>query len=706
MFDTARPPASRAGDLDHADLTEAQPVVNPDPVDCVDPTDCVDYADYADRADYARISGPGIDIFAIARLAYDPPVFASSPASAAPVEPAADAHADADADAPREFELGPAMTARAAARMPAGFDIATLLAILCPGAGDARAGDFALLDEAGLLDVVAALAHLNGYTAGVNHRALALLADLAPPLPLSGTGVPAAETPEEWGDLIRSNRSDTVAALTGVSPYLGALALTRSLALAPGGRLAATGLAVERGELHPSKADAIADEIEHVEDDQLAAQLEAAALPVARTLGLGRLRMAIRAEAAIAQPAAVELEHADARDRRIVTRPRDEGSGLASMEIVGPSAEVLTIYGALDTLSRRARLGHIPMAARDDSRAALRFDMLARIASGAVDLKDLPTDHGRRASIGVLIPLSTLLGLDDNPAQLTGPNWATTEIAASTARAIAADASSTWRRMVLDDVGQLLELGSTSYRPPAGLAAHVLARDRTCRFPGCARSRVDLDHTTPYGQAGATTCAMNLSGLCRRHHLLKTLQLWSYRRDPVTGGTIWTDRHGNIAVQPPSVYPRGTRVGRMLLLDLLEGTPLEDRGDPGSPGFDPESHTRSASDSTDSTNSPDDGAHVAVDPEDPHGETAAAEGPAAEPTDWSAQTDQTDRTDQTDQSVGLLPQLREPRIPRNPAMRKTMARLRPQDVQLPSGKTPATDREFPDFGEIPPAPAR
>lgn len=131
-----------------------------------------------------------------------------------------------------------------------------------------------------------------------------------------------------------------------------------------------------------------------------------------------------------------------------------------------------------------------------------------------------------RVSIDVTVALSTLMALDDDPAELAGFG----PIGAEQARALAA--GGTWRRLVTDPLtGQVLDVGRTRYRPPQGLADHVAARDRVCVSPGCSvpAQRCDLDHTTEFHGTPAngsampgTTSAHNLGPLSDRCHRLKT----------------------------------------------------------------------------------------------------------------------------------------------------------------------------------------
>lgn len=117
-------------------------------------------------------------------------------------------------------------------------------------------------------------------------------------------------------------------------------------------------------------------------------------------------------------------------------------------------------------------------------------------------------------------------------------------ITAEVARALAA--GGTWRRLVTDPVsGTVLDVGRTTYRPPADLARHVRARDGTCVRPGCTvpAQKCQLDHTRPYAHDGRTA-DFNLGSLCSPDHAVKTAG--GYRLEqPAPGTFIWTTPTGH-----------------------------------------------------------------------------------------------------------------------------------------------------------------
>lgn len=180
-----------------------------------------------------------------------------------------------------------------------------------------------------------------------------------------------------------------------------------------------------------------------------------------------------------------------------------------------------------------------------------RADALAALAAQSLLDPTLPTWQGRRPAVQVTVAATTLLGLDEQPRELDGYG----PIPADMARALAYDPSGTWRRLLTDPPGRLLDYGTTTYRPPQPLADFVIARDRRCRFPGCRRParRCDIDHQIPYGRPGGVTAACNCEALCEHHHRLKHEAGWTVTGDPA-GELIWTSPSGHRYRAPPGTY--------------------------------------------------------------------------------------------------------------------------------------------------------
>lgn len=157
------------------------------------------------------------------------------------------------------------------------------------------------------------------------------------------------------------------------------------------------------------------------------------------------------------------------------------------------------------------------------------------------------------ARVTVTVPLTSLLGIGDEPAEIetvTGAEF----VPAWLAREIAFAAGSTWRRLVTDPhTGQALGVPSKAYAPPPKMKAWVQARDHVCRAPGCVTpaSRCDLDHGVPWPR-GATS-ENNLSGKDRRHHNHKTRGLWACDQH-ADGSITWTLATGRTYTTLPHSY--------------------------------------------------------------------------------------------------------------------------------------------------------
>ena len=175
-----------------------------------------------------------------------------------------------------------------------------------------------------------------------------------------------------------------------------------------------------------------------------------------------------------------------------------------------------------------------------DPMDAHRADAITAIAAMFLETnEDQIMNHGRPVTVNLTIDLPTLLGLAENPGQLSGYG----PIPAPVARELAADGK--WRKFITDPTtGNLLDFGRESYVPPQILRDFLLARDRTCRFPGCRRSGIkgEIDHAIPWEEGGETSPS-NLGLLCKRHHQLKTHGGWKLESF-ADGSCEWTSPLG------------------------------------------------------------------------------------------------------------------------------------------------------------------
>lgn len=229
-----------------------------------------------------------------------------------------------------------------------------------------------------------------------------------------------------------------------------------------------------------------------------------------------------------------------AAERRVRVEPAPDG--MAWLSVFLEAERAIAIDHRLDALAAREASGDPRTAAQ---RAA---DLAADLLLGGV----LPDDDGTRPGvaatgavqprINVTVPALTLLGLDDEPADLEGYG----PIDADTARRLAAHAPSMRRILVHPETGAALSYGREHYRAPADLDGFVRVRDGRCRFPGCSRraERADLDHTTAWAHGGHTADA-NLAALCRHHHRLKHESGWRVVQEP-GGVTRWMSPVGHV----------------------------------------------------------------------------------------------------------------------------------------------------------------
>jgi hypothetical protein len=282
-------------------------------------------------------------------------------------------------------------------------------------------------------------------------------------------------------------------------------------------RLPGTLKALERGDLDIRRAQALASVTAPV-PVWVARAVEDAVLPEATGQNISELSRAARKQVAVLDPDGAAARHKERKkERRVEVHPEDDGMAELSATLTAPEAE--QIYHTLDVYAKACKTPGDTRTA-DQRRADALCDLI-------VDPRHHTTTNGKGGvQVNVTVPASTLMGLDDQPADLAGYG----PIPADLARELAAEG--TWRRLLTDPLsGTLLDFGRTTYRPPAGLADFVRARDQRCVFPGCSRAAkyCDLDHNDCYPHG--TTSACNLACVCKRHHKLKHETDWQLIRD-------------------------------------------------------------------------------------------------------------------------------------------------------------------------------
>ena len=131
-------------------------------------------------------------------------------------------------------------------------------------------------------------------------------------------------------------------------------------------------------------------------------------------------------------------------------------------------------------------------------------------------------------TIGVVIPVDSLLGIGDAPGELMDR---TTSIPPAFVRELATQPGTLFYRLLTDPLGHLLDVTEIGRFPSKHLRFALTVRDGQCSFPTCTApaERCDIDHIIP-APDGPTEGA-NLRHLCRRHHRAKTFGAFGVTND-------------------------------------------------------------------------------------------------------------------------------------------------------------------------------
>jgi len=202
--------------------------------------------------------------------------------------------------------------------------------------------------------------------------------------------------------------------------------------------------------------------------------------------------------------------------RRVTCWHDDDGSLVLNCRLPAEAGEILlkALDLAVDQLPTRNLTVDVPAGTPPvrERFSALRADALAVVAESFVARGAIEAPGTDRHQIVVHVAAETLRDRAAGCCEFEdGPS-----MAAETARRFACDASIV--TLVESDDGEPLNVGRKTRTISAPLRRLLKARDKGCRFPGCANSRyLDCHHVRHWANGGETKPS-NLVSLCRFHH--------------------------------------------------------------------------------------------------------------------------------------------------------------------------------------------
>jgi hypothetical protein len=213
------------------------------------------------------------------------------------------------------------------------------------------------------------------------------------------------------------------------------------------------------------------------------------------------------------------------RERRQVLeperRPRDETQHAARRLSVTTGFDGMTdVHGRLTPEVGEKLLAALSAASRPDAEGEIRLrnqrtaDALEMVLDEALAAGRLPEEGGEKPHINLSVDLDRIA---EAGAAGSSPRFAWT----------GPTTKSTARRLTCDGVllpiftrgGGVLDVGRRTRVVSAALRAFVVARDKTCRWPGCTMpARWSEVHHVQHWADGGRTDRSNLVLMCQAHH--------------------------------------------------------------------------------------------------------------------------------------------------------------------------------------------
>ncbi|MEV4314640.1 DUF222 domain-containing protein [Actinocrispum sp. NPDC049592] len=297
--------------------------------------------------------------------------------------------------------------------------------------------------------------------------------------------------PTQRGSELAEGARDEVAMELGVSPHTAAAKILQARSLVT--RLPATITALSDGKIDYKRAMSMND-LTDVLSNEDAQEVEQRVLAGGRRPNPTKFRDAVRYQVLKADPEGAERRRAEARlNRGVTSAPGNDSISRLTARLT--AEECAAAHQRITLLAQRAKTPDKTMA---ECRADVLMDLIMGQDSERVDVQ-----------VHVTVPMTTLMGLNDHPGEISGYGPITADHARELAR------NATWRRVITDPTGLILETSPRRYPSPT-LANHVGGSNGRCRLTGCTAPVEDSRLPSPGGAIAPGTVHPERR-LCRFH---------------------------------------------------------------------------------------------------------------------------------------------------------------------------------------------
>lgn len=265
------------------------------------------------------------------------------------------------------------------------------------------------------------------------------------------------------------------------------------------------------------------------------------------TIGVRTLKGLVRRHAQrLDQEAAVQHLERARRERRVTARPAPGNmaylTALLPMQqavavLATLNRDATTLVGTGDTADPRDPSG------QERTRDQIMADLLVQRATGQIGADVVP------AEVSLVMTDAALFAADRTPVWLNGHG----AIPAPVARAWLANPEvPVFLRRIFThpQTGQLTGMESRGRSFPPNLRRLILLRDDVCRMPYCDAPIREIDHITPYRDAGNTSWD-NASGLCSACNQTKEARGWMHEGSADALEVFTPTGHRHQVVTPP-----------------------------------------------------------------------------------------------------------------------------------------------------------